>query len=190
LLYPKVDIQISPEATYNSVNHLLENKIDIGILEDNLNPKLAYTPLFRDEFMAIVPNHHPWTKLKWVSEEKFLDENYIMYNIPNEVSTIYAKLFGTRGPKKVYKITLTEAIIQMVKAGLGVAVLPHWVASPHIRNGELSAVSITRTGIRRTWYAAVLKNKILPPYMNAFIKNLSKHLKASEELSMRKMVRA
>jgi len=190
LLYPKVDIQISPEATYNSVSHLLENRIDIGIVEDNLNPKLAYTPLFRDEFMAIVPNNHPWTKLKWVSEEKFLDENYIMYNIPNEVSTIYSKLFVTKGPKKVYKITLTEAIIQMVKAGLGVAVLPHWVASPHIRNGELSAISITRTGIRRTWYAAVLKNKILAPYMNAFIKNLSKHLKASEELSMRKMVRA
>ncbi|HWJ91485.1 MAG TPA: LysR family transcriptional regulator [Flavisolibacter sp.] len=189
-IYPKVDIQINPEATYNSVNSLLENKIDIGIVEDNFNPRLAYTSLFRDEFMAIVPNDHPWAKLKWVSEEKFIDENYIMYNIPNEVSTVFAKLFPAKGPKKVYKISLTEAIIQMVKAGMGVAVLPHWVVSPHIRSGELSAISITRSGIKRTWYAAVLKNRVLPPYMNAFIRNLSRHLKSSEELSMRRMARA
>jgi len=182
--YPKVEITINPDATYNSVSCLLENKIDIGIVEDNLNSKLSYTPLFRDEFLAVVANEHKWAKLKWVNEEDFADENYIMYNIPCEISTVYKKLFSAGSPRKGYKIALTEAIIQMVKAGMGVAVLPHWVVSPYITSGELSAVPITRRGIKRTWYAAVLKNKELPPYMNMFIRSLAKHLKSSEELSM------
>src|SRR2546423_1041957 len=182
--YPKVEIAINPDATYNSVNYLLDNKIDIAILEDNLNPGLNYTALFRDEFVAVVPLDHPWTKLKWVEPHQFYNENYIMYNIPDEVSTIYKFLFQGRRPKKVYKITLTEAILQMVKASLGVAVLPNWIIKPYIESGELEAVKITRKGIKRVWYAATLKNKQLPQYMNVFIKTLAKHLKQSEELAL------
>ena len=86
-LYPKVEINIDTVSTYNAVNALLENKIDIGIVEDNANPKLNYIPLFRDEFVAIVPGDHPWSKLKWVNPEMFYSENYLMYTIPNEIST-------------------------------------------------------------------------------------------------------
>ncbi|PWU01526.1 MAG: LysR family transcriptional regulator [Bacteroidetes bacterium] len=182
--FPKVEINIVPDATYNSIQCLLDNKIDIGIVEDNLNPKLNYVRLFGDEFMAIVPPEHSWSNFKWIAPELFYDQNYVMYNIPNEVSTVYNLLFSKGRPRKVYKIALTEAIIQMVKAGIGVAVLPHWVVRPHVESGELIAIPISRKGIKRVWYAATLKNKQVPPYMNVFTRNLAKHLKQSEELAM------
>ena len=183
-LYPKVEINIDTISTYNAVNALLENKIDIGIVEDNANSKLNYIPLFRDEFVAIVPGDHPWAELKWVNPEMFYTENYLMYTIPNEISTIYKLLFKTGKPQKVIKIALTEVIIQMVKAGMGVTVLPHWVVASCLESNELTAVPITKKGIKRTWYAATLKNKELPPYMYVFMRNLSKHLKHSDELAM------
>ena len=183
-LYPKVHIHINPEATYNSVKALLEDKIDIAIVDDDLNPKLNYTPLFRDEFVAVVHNDHPIAELRWVEHESFYGEDYIMYNIPNEISTVFKTIFRKGQPKRVYKIALTEAIIQMVKAGIGVSILPHWIVAPHIESGELTAVPVTRKGMKRTWYAATLKSKEQPPYINVFIKNLSKHLKHSEELAM------
>jgi LysR family transcriptional regulator for metE and metH len=183
-LYPKVEINIDTISTYNSVNALLENKIDIAIVEDNTNSKLNYIPLFRDEFVAIVPGDHPWSQLKWVNPEMFYTENYLMYTIPNEISTIYKLLFKTGKPQKVIKIALTEVIIQMVKAGMGVTVLPHWVVTSWLESNELKAVPITKKGIKRTWYAATLKNKELPPYMYVFMRNLSKHLKHSDELAM------
>ena len=183
-LYPKVEINIDTISTYNAVNALLENKIDIGIVEDNTNSKLNYVPLFRDEFVAIVPADHSWAELKWVDPEMFYTENYLMYTIPNEISTIYKLLFKNGKPQKVIKIALTEVIIQMVKAGMGVTVLPHWVAAFYLESNELTAVPITKRGIKRTWYAATLKNKELPPYMYVFMRNLSKHLKHSDELAM------
>jgi len=183
-LHPKVEINIIPDATYNSVSCLLENKIDIAIVEDNQNSKLTYTTLFKDEFVAVVPPGHPWIKLNWVAPELFINENYIMYNIPNEISTVFKFIFKQSKPKKVYKIALTEAIIQMVKAGLGVAVLPHWIVKPYIESGELMAVPVTKKGIKRIWYAATLKNKHLPAYMNTFVNKLAKHLKLSEDLAM------
>ena len=72
----------------------------------------------------------------------------------------------------------------MVKAGLGVSVLPHGVVAPHLESEGLSAIRIRRKGIRRTWFAASLKNKELPAYMTVFIRNLSKHVKQSEALAL------
>src|SRR5258706_1299967 len=138
-LYPGVEINIDTISTYNSVNALLENKIDIGIVEDNANSKLNYIPLFKDEFVAIVPVDHDWAELKWIDPEMFYTENYLMYTIPNEISTIYNLLFKNGKPQKLIKIALTEVIIQMVKAGMGVTVLPHWVVASYLESNELTA---------------------------------------------------
>ena len=182
--FPMVEIEIDAAATNNASKALLENGIDVAIVENNLNQKFNYTQLFRDEFVVIITKGHPWERKKWIEAEDFFEENYIMYNVPIEISTVYQMLFKTGRPKKVTKIALTEAIVQMVKAGLGVSILPHWIVAPYLEAGNVSALRLTSKGIKRTWFAATLKNKEIPIFMNAFIRNLSKHLKRSEELSM------
>jgi LysR family transcriptional regulator, regulator for metE and metH len=180
-LYPKVDIHIKAEATRHALANLLENKIDVGIFEDNKNKNLVYTPLFSDELFAIVSPGHPWTKRKWIEIEAFQQESYIMYNIPLEESRMYNLIFQNGKPVKLYQVMLTEAILEMVKAGIGVTVQPQWVAARYLKSKELNAVKITRRGLKRTWYAGVLKNKTIPSYMASFINQLSKHMKLSEE---------
>lgn len=177
-IYPKVDVKVELEAaTYFADQHLLNNTIDVAITEGDKNPKFVYTPLFQDEFVAIVAPDHPWAGRRWVEIDEFADQNYIMYNIPDEESSNFMMLFKHRRPPKVYKITLTEAILEMVKAGLGVAVLPNWVVRPYLQSGQLSAVWITEKRVLRTWYAATLKNKQLPPYTTAFIQQLACYMK-------------
>lgn len=180
-VYPKVDIKVELEAaTQDADHHLLANKIDVAITEGDENPKFAYTPLFQDEFVAIVAPDHAWAGRSWVEIEEFADQNYIMYNIPDEESSNFMMLFKHRRPLKVYKITLTEAILEMVKAGLGVAVLPNWVVRPYLESGQLRAVRITEERVLRTWYAATLKTKQLPPYTTAFIEQLASYMHQSE----------
>lgn len=177
-VYPKVDVKVELEAvTDDADQHLLANRIDVAIMEDNENPKFTYTPLFQDEFLAIVAPDHPWAGRGWVEIEEFAGQNYIMYNIPDEESQNFMMLFKHRRPPKVYKITLTEAILEMVKAGLGVAVLPTWVVRPYLQSGQLAAVRITEKRVLRTWYAATLKTKQLPPYTTAFIEQLASYMK-------------
>ena len=176
-VYPKVDIQVELEAaTQYADQHLLDNKIDVAITEGDENPKFNYTPLFEDEFVAIVAPEHPWAGRRWVAIDEFADQSYIMYNIPDEESSNFRMLFKNRRPVKVYKITLTEAILEMVKAGLGIAVLPNWVVRPYLQSGQLAAVCITEKRVLRTWYAATLKSKQLPPYTTAFIEQLASYM--------------
>ncbi|WP_420148386.1 LysR family transcriptional regulator [Spirosoma sp.] len=177
-IYPKVDIKVELEAaTQDADKHLLANIIDVAITEGDSNPKFSYTPLFQDEFVAIVAPDHPWVGRRWVELEEFARQSYIMYNIPDEESDNFMMIFKNRRPVKVYKITLTEAILEMVKAGLGVAVMPTWVVRPYLQTGQLSTVRITEKRILRTWYAATLKNKVQQPYTTAFIKKLACYMK-------------
>lgn len=178
---PNVEVQIKAEATRQALAYLLENKLDVGIFEDNLNKNLRYTPLFSDEFFALVPPGHPWTQRKWVEVEALAKEAYIMYNIPIEESTVFRMLFQKSRPAKIYQVMLTEAILEMVKAGLGFTVQPQWVAARYLHSGELQAVRITRKGLKRTWYAGVLKNKIMPAYTERFIQQLARYMKQLEE---------
>jgi LysR family transcriptional regulator for metE and metH len=111
-----------------------------------------------------------------------------MYTIPTEESSLYTMLFPKSGPKKLYKMMVTEAIIEMVKGGLGFTVLPNWVVYPYIKSKELKAIKISKKGIKRTWHAGVLKNRVIPPYMNSFISMLAKHMKYCGELKISNVV--
>ena len=64
---------------------------------------------------------------------------------------------------------LTEAMIEMARAGLGVAVLPRWSAQQAIATRSVVPVSLTRRGIPRHWTAATLKAHTLPPWLDDFI---------------------
>ena len=69
----------------------------------------------------------------------------------------------------------TEASIELVKAGLGVALLARWAVDPHVKAGTLRALPLTRTGFKRTWSAATLKDMARVPYVKAFIDLVAAH---------------
>ncbi|HUR11258.1 MAG TPA: LysR family transcriptional regulator [Flavitalea sp.] len=186
--YPRVDVKIVAEATHQATINLLNNRIDVGIFEDNKNTKLVYTPLFSDELNVIVTPDHRWAAKKFIPIEELHKVPYIMYNIPTEESSLCQLFFSKSKAVKIYKMMLTEAIFEMVKAGLGFTVQPHWIAYSFLKSKELKAIKIGQQGMKRTWYAAVLKNKIMPPYINGFIQMLSKHMKMSDEAKCAKLL--
>ena len=65
-----------------------------------------------------------------------------MYS-PKEESTIY-KLLAAEGivPANTHVIQLTEAMVEMVKAGLGFAFLARWAVEPQVRAGTIRAIPL------------------------------------------------
>ena len=178
--HPRVEIKIITDATRYALSNLVENKIDVGIFDAIKSSKVNYIPLFSDEYFVLVHSKHPWANSKYLDEDILKQEAYIMYNLPEEESSLYQLLFKKHPPKKLYKMTLTEGILEMVKAGVGFTIQPNWIAYPYIKAGELVPVKITRKGIKRTWYAGTLKSKVQPAYINTFIKMLAKNIKQSD----------
>jgi LysR family transcriptional regulator for metE and metH len=68
---------------------------------------------------------------------------------------------------------LTEAIVEMVKGGLGVAVLARWAVTPQVEAGTVVTVPLTKRGIQRQWSAATLRSQSSAPYLNKFLSLIS-----------------
>ena len=82
-------------------------------------------------------------------------------------------------PARIEEVTLTEAITELVKAGLGVAVLARWAVQPLVDAGTLVARPLTARGLRREWRAVMPKDLASIDYVREFIDLLQKHAPAS-----------
>jgi LysR family transcriptional regulator for metE and metH len=173
--YPHVDVRIAAEHTMHAVNALIEGKLDLAII--NRTPtdrRLRLRPLFEDEHAAIVAPSHPWAKRAFVSPQDLAAERLFLYSRSLDDSYIVQQVMrpARLAPVNAAFLQLTEAILEMVKAGMGVSVLPTWSIAPAIASGDVRAVRITRSGVYRPWNAATLAGADDSPFVDYFIQLL------------------
>lgn len=79
------------------------------------------------------------------------------------------------------QVQLTEAIIELAKAGMGIAALARWAVEPYLRAGTLKGLPLTRRGYRRKWSAVTLRDMAQVPYVKNFVELLATHSPVSAE---------
>jgi LysR family transcriptional regulator for metE and metH len=174
--FPNVDVQVVSEATLQPIEFLVERKLDLAIVSGTIRERqVVLEPLFQDKLVVIMHPEHPLAKNRYVNPQDFADQHLFMYSTSIEDSTLFQKILIPAGisPKRVSHIQITEGIIEMVKAGLGIAVLAHWAVDPEIKRRSIKALPLTRKGFVRQWSAATLRNGPVPPHMDVFIKLLA-----------------
>src|SRR6266850_1300867 len=175
--HPRVEIQVVGEATQHPLPYLLDGRLDLAIVSDPVRDRrLVAQRLFDTEMVVIVAPRHPLATRPYVRVEDFAHETLIIYP-PKEESSVYQEVLVPAGvrPAELQQIQLTEAIIELVKAGLGIAVLARWAVAPHVKAGTLRAVPLTRRGYRRPWSAATLKDMARVPHVRDFIDLVARH---------------
>ena len=72
-------------------------------------------------------------------------------------------------PKALQQVQLSEAIIELVKAGLGISTMARWAIEPYVRAGAIRTAKLTRKGFKRRWGAVMLRDMASTPYAKDFI---------------------
>jgi LysR family transcriptional regulator for metE and metH len=176
--FPRVEVEIVVDATRRPVEALLAGEIELGIVSRTPErPTVALRPLFDDELVAIVSPQHRLASRAWLKPAEFAREHLITYAVAPRQLTVFQEFLTPAGiaPARVSRVDLTEAIVEMVKANLGIAVLARWAVARHLNPAALKAVPLGRKGFRRTWYAATRKAARAPRYLSAFTDLLAEH---------------
>lgn len=174
--FPKVEVKIILDATRHPLPALLNGELDLAIVcSEPRDKRLVYKPLFRDEIVVIMAPHHPLVARPYLSAKDFAEQHLFLYTPPSE-STLYNKVLLPAGvkPARISEVQLTEAVIEMVKAGLGISALAHWAVAEQIATGKLAARPLTRKGYYRQWSAALLKGEFTPAYVTEFVDLLAR----------------
>ena len=159
--FPRVDVEIVPEVSRSATEALLERRIDLALVHElRRDPRLQFAPVFEDEIVVIVPKGHALAKKPFVTAEDLANEHVILHT-PAEDS-FFARQIRAAGvrPRKFSQVMLTEAIVELVRAGLGVAGLPRWTVA---NTAGIASIRFTKKGLWRKWNAATLKGEVAAP---------------------------
>jgi LysR family transcriptional regulator for metE and metH len=174
--YPAVEVEIVLEATARPVDALLAGRLDVAVTTTPpRNKSLRLTPTCEDEMMVVVAPKHRLAAASRVEARDLAGATILCYP-PKEESTLLTKVLRPAGiePKRVVAIPLTESIVDMVSAGLGVALLARWAIARYVQTGRVVARSLGKSGFRRQWYAATLRNGADAPYLREFVDLLAR----------------
>ena len=152
--HPRVTVSIMPDTTDRPVQALLDGRLDLAILTDEVSDRrLRLRPLFTDEMVAIVSRDHRSPGAAGCRRAHWRPSTCCCTRARPKRASCCAGCWRLRRlvPARVSFIMLTEAMIEMARAGLGVGVLPRWSAQPAIAHASVVPLSITRRGVRRHW---------------------------------------
>jgi LysR family transcriptional regulator for metE and metH len=158
--YPNIDIEIITENITEPLKLVRTGKVDLALVHrverDNT---IEYVELFKDELVLVVSSRHPLAQESNIMAKDFADQVLITHSAKGERSLIFQETIIPAGieVRKIVYVQLTEAVIEMVKAGIGIAVLPKWTLRPYMESNNLSMKRINSKGLIRKWFAATLK---------------------------------
>jgi LysR family transcriptional regulator for metE and metH len=171
LRHPHVDVHVDADATPRPIKSLLDGRIDLAIVSDRVRDRrLVERPLFEDEVLVIMAPTHRLAARTYVEPHDFADETLIIYP-PKEESTMLQRVLGPAGvtPKALQQVQLSEAIVELVKAGLGVSTMARWAIEPYVRAGAIRTAKLTRKGFKRRWSAVLLRDMAGAAFAKDFI---------------------
>ena len=175
--FPRVEVRIDVEATHHPVEMLLAGKIDLGLMSTPIRDRrLVSRRVFDDELVVIASTHHRFAQQARVRLAQMRDETLFIYPPKAESGPLQNVLIPAGAvPARVEEVQLTEAITELVKAGLGVAILARWAVQPLIDAGVIVAHSLPARGMHRIWSAVMPKDLARTDYVEEFIDLLEKH---------------
>jgi LysR family transcriptional regulator for metE and metH len=190
--WPRVDVRIIAEATADPVRALLDGALDLAIVAGDVDERrLGCTSLFEDEQVVVVAPNHPLATQEFVTAEELGNEHLILYTTHSSENSVLREVLRPAGvePRHLTRVQLTEAIVELVKAGLGVSVLARWAIAPQLRDGALVGVPLTARGFHRRWWAVTRPHETAPAYQRSLLDLLARHLRGgplpAKELQLR-----
>jgi LysR family transcriptional regulator for metE and metH len=174
--YPKVEISIDADATHNPIAALREGRLDVGVVSCEVSDRaLRVENLFDDDLLLVMAPDHKLAKKKSVKPEELAGENVLIYPPRKESTFLNHVIFPAAvRPGAVLEVTLTEAILELASAGMGIGLLARWAAAPWVKNNRLAARPLANGGYRRQWRAVTLASSPRPAYLEEFITLLRK----------------
>ena len=156
---PGLEITLALEHSAAPVAALSAGQIDVALLTTAEVPigELQERALFGDEIVFLVSRNHPLAERKALSRRDLYEHTLLSSNPPEgELRWFAARVFGQK-PKRLprfERLPLTEPILDMTRAGMGIGVLSEWIAGPHLMNGDLIAKRLKSGPLRRPWRIA------------------------------------
>lgn len=159
--YPNITVQIVADATRLPMEYLESGRLELAIVSrSSADPKLHFDPLFDDEMVVLLSSQHPLAIRNTPVEFSDLhSETLFAYQAGSSDSLLTKGFVSSLSPKEIIRVPLTEAIVEMVRYGMGVTVMAAWAARQYEKTAGLTSLRFLSDTGNRSWYACTRKDR-------------------------------
>ncbi len=170
--FANIEIEISAQTAQQPLKALFNHDIDIAMISSaeqqlTLDDKQFGTMcLVEDELVACVAKSHPKAQQAFMSAKDFADETYVTNSTVPEKDREYELFFKPEGvlPKKVMQVGFNDAIIELVKANLGISIFSKRQITRYLAQHsqqDIQIVPLEKQGLRLFWHLVYLEHPLI-----------------------------
>lgn len=170
---PDVNVKIQIDNSEKIKQAVLNNTIDLGLIEGKAHHPLLISEPFRDdELVFLCAPSHRFASQSSIQLPDLIDEPFLMRERGSGGREILesALLLQDVEIEPAWESISTQAILQAVASGFGVAVLPLLLAKSHLAQGTLITRPIEGISLHRKFTMVYHKNKYLTSSAKAWIR--------------------
>jgi LysR family carnitine catabolism transcriptional activator len=125
--FPNVNVTVNDVINEQVLEMVRDRHVELGVaFEPMQSSSLAFTPLYLDRFVAVVPLDSPLAKLGEIRWQMLLEQPFITLQRPSTVRVMLEEHLQARGLKLPVEFESHQlaTVGRMVASGLGVSAVP------------------------------------------------------------------
>ncbi|MDF1615333.1 selenium metabolism-associated LysR family transcriptional regulator [Desulfurivibrio dismutans] len=173
--YPEVLVTIKIANSRQAAELVIRGDCEFGVVGARWREAvLEWEPLLADELTLVVRHDHPWSRrgeiepaelaeVPFIDRERESGTRKVMHEILHRHGTEANKL------RIIAEMGSTEAVLQSVKAGIGVAIISRQAIRDDLACGAVAEVTIKGINFRRPFYLVQRKKRHPSPIGTLFL---------------------
>ncbi|GAA6205121.1 MULTISPECIES: LysR family transcriptional regulator [Thalassotalea] len=180
--HPTIELEISSEAANQPLHALFNHDVDIAMIStasadleiDEKNFKTHC--LNQDELVACLSTQHKYANKTYLTAHDFIDETYVTNSTVPEKDREYELFFKPESviPKKVLQVGFNDAIVELVKANLGVSIFSRNQLKRLSYDSDIKLIPLGEHGLTLYWHLVYANQQLIAEPAESVIAILQK----------------
>lgn len=188
-LHPKLEVRLTVATAMRSIDEIRAGRIDAGLLTLPVDESdLVTLPVLREELLLLTMPTHPLAKKKSILPSDLTGEPFVLFETGSATRRVIDTFFLMEKvePVVVMDTENVEIIKAMVRAGLGIGIVPYQAIAREVRAGHFFCARIEgHELIRETGWVYARANRV--PRMIHELVTAFEEVRGRLQLSPRKL---
>ncbi|HVC20116.1 MAG TPA: LysR family transcriptional regulator [Vicinamibacterales bacterium] len=139
------DVRVSAGLTEKSIRELRAGTIDCGLLTLPIDePDLVTIPVLKEELLLVTAVNHPLSRRRRIAPADLADQPFVLFEVGSNTRRVIEAFFlrAKIEPTIVMDTENVEIIKAMVRAGLGISILPYLAVAREVHSRQFFCARI------------------------------------------------